>query len=81
VIDTNRGEDRAHIFLALGARHEGAPHLDPTEALEVSYHTPGALREMVRGGVIDSMASVAGIMLGLSTLSERKDISDVDPTQ
>jgi 8-oxo-dGTP pyrophosphatase MutT (NUDIX family) len=81
VIDTNRGEDRAHIFLALGARHEGTPHLDPTEALEVSYHTPSALREMVRGGVIDSMASVAGIMLGLSTLSERKDASDVDPTQ
>ena len=45
VIDTNRGEDRAHIFLALGARHEGAPHLDPTESLEVSYHTPDALRD------------------------------------
>jgi 8-oxo-dGTP pyrophosphatase MutT (NUDIX family) len=81
VIDTNRGEDRAHIFLALGARHEGAPHLDPTEALEVSYHTPDALREMVRGSVIDSMASVAGIMLALSTLSERKDTSDVDPSR
>ena len=57
------------------------PHLDPTEALEVSYHTPDALRDMVRGGVIDSMASVAGILLALSTLSERKEISDVDPTQ
>jgi 8-oxo-dGTP pyrophosphatase MutT (NUDIX family) len=81
VIDTNRGEDRAHIFLALGARHEGTPHLDPTEALEVSYHTPSALREMVRGGVIDSMASVAGILLALSALSERKKTSDADPTQ
>ena len=81
VIDTNRGEDRAHIYLALGTRHEGAPHLDPTEALEVSYHTPDALREMVRGGVIDSMASVAGILLALSALSERKETSDVDPTQ
>jgi 8-oxo-dGTP pyrophosphatase MutT (NUDIX family) len=81
VIDTNRGEDRAHIFLALGARHEGAPHLDPTESLEVSYHTPDALCTLVRSGAIDSMASVAGIMLALSTLSERKDTSDVDPTR
>ena len=69
VIDTNRGEDRAHIFLALGARHEGAPHLDPTESLEVSYHTPDALLAMVCRGEIDSMASVAGIMLGLNVLS------------
>jgi 8-oxo-dGTP pyrophosphatase MutT (NUDIX family) len=81
VIDTNRGEDRAHIFLALGARHEGAPHLDPTEALEVSYHTPDALRTMVGDGVIDSMASVAGILLALGALSERKELADVAPTQ
>ena len=81
VIDTNRGEDRAHIFLALGARHEGAPHLDPTEALEVSYHTPDALRDMVRSGAIDSMASVAGILLALNALAEHKERSDVEPTQ
>ena len=76
VIDTNRGEDRAHIYLALDARLEGTPHLDPTESLEVSYHTPGALREMVLRGAIDSMASVAGIMLALSALSDRDDASD-----
>lgn len=68
VIDTNRGEDRAHIFLALRARREGVPHLDPTESLEVSYHTPQALREMVLRGLIDSVASVAGIMLALDIL-------------
>ncbi len=73
VIDTNRGEDRAHIFLALDARHEGAPHLDPTESLEVSYHTPDALREMISRGAIDSLASVAGIMLALDSLSGRGD--------
>jgi 8-oxo-dGTP pyrophosphatase MutT (NUDIX family) len=71
VIDTNRGEDRAHIFLALGARPEGLPHLDPTEDLEVSYHTPQALREMVLRGEIDSLASVAGIMLALDVRSGR----------
>jgi ADP-ribose diphosphatase len=79
VIDTNRGEDRAHIFLALDARREGAPHLDPTESLEVSYHTPDALRAMVRSGVIDSMASVAGIMLALAVLSERDDTAHHNP--
>lgn len=73
VIDTNRGEDRAHIFLALGARPEGAPHLDPTEALEVSYYTPDALRDMVRSGMIDSMASVAGILLALNALGKYQD--------
>jgi 8-oxo-dGTP pyrophosphatase MutT (NUDIX family) len=69
VIDTNRGEDRAHIFLALSARHQGAPHLDPTESLEVSYRTPDDLRAMICRGEIDSMASVAGILLGLNALA------------
>lgn len=68
VIDTNRGDNRAHLFLALDARHEGSPHLDPTEALEVSFHTPAQLLELIRCGAIDSMASVAGIMLALPRL-------------
>jgi 8-oxo-dGTP pyrophosphatase MutT (NUDIX family) len=80
IIDTNRGEDRAHIFLALGARHEGTPHLDPTELLEVSYHLPGALREMVFRGEIDSMASVAGIMLALDALSDHDGASNDQPS-
>ena len=73
IIDTNRGEDRAHIFLALDVRHEGTQHLDPTEALEVSYHTPQALLAMVSRGEIDSMASVAGILLALDALAVRPD--------
>jgi 8-oxo-dGTP pyrophosphatase MutT (NUDIX family) len=73
VIDTNRGEDRAHIFLAQDARREGTPHLDPTESLAVSYHTPAELRKMVFDGGIDSMASVAGIMLALEALAEHHD--------
>lgn len=79
IIDTNRGRDRAHIFLAFGARHEGTAHLDPTEALEVSYHTPNALREMVRGGAIGSMASVAGILLALDALSAERAAADRGP--
>lgn len=68
VIDTNRGPNRAHLFLACGAHRDGEPHLDPTEALEISYHTPAQLRDMIRRGEIDSIASVAGIMLALDRL-------------
>ena len=68
IIDTNRGDDRAHLFLALDVRLDGTPELDPTEELAVSYHTPGELRAMVLRGQIDSMASVAGIMTALDVL-------------
>lgn len=68
IIDTNRGDTRAHIFLALNTRRAGEPHLDPTEALEVSYHTPAELRQMVYREEIDTLASVAGIMLALDKL-------------
>lgn len=70
VIDTNRGSDRAHLYLALGARRDGAAHLDPTEALEVSYHSPADLLEMVRRGEIDTLASAAGIMLAADSLAQ-----------
>lgn len=69
VLDANRGPNRAHLFLAVDARRAGDPHLDPTEALEVSYHTPAELREMVLRGEINSIASVAGIMLALDRLN------------
>ena len=68
VIDTNRGDTRAHVYLARDARRQGEPHLDPTEVLEISYHTPAELRERVVRGEIDSLASVAGIMLALDVL-------------
>jgi 8-oxo-dGTP pyrophosphatase MutT (NUDIX family) len=71
ILDTNRGPTRAHLFLAQGARLAGPQHLDPSESLEVSYHTPARLRQMVRDGEIDSIASVAGIMLALDFLSEK----------
>jgi 8-oxo-dGTP pyrophosphatase MutT (NUDIX family) len=69
VIDTNRGDASAHLFLALDARFDGPPALDSSEALEVTYHTPAELRDMVHQGQIESLASVAGIMLALEELS------------
>ena len=68
VVDSNRGDTRAHLFLALDARPGGAQELDPSEALEVSFHTPADLREMVTSGVINSLASVAAIMTALDAL-------------
>lgn len=70
VIDTNRGNDRAHIFLARNARPGGKPELDPTEAIDLTFHTPAELRAMVIGRQIESMASVAGIMLALDALRD-----------
>ncbi|MCX6029518.1 MAG: NUDIX hydrolase [Chloroflexi bacterium] len=68
VIDTNRGPDQAHIYLALDAHLDGPQELDPGEAIEVSYHTPAELRDMVLRGEITSMASVAGIMMAWDVL-------------
>lgn len=69
VIDTNRGDTRAHLYLARDARADGDQELDPTEALEVSYHTPAELRAMVHRGEIDSLATVAGIMMAWDALN------------
>jgi 8-oxo-dGTP pyrophosphatase MutT (NUDIX family) len=68
VIDTNRGDTRAHLYLARDAQPNSHQELDPTEVLEVSYHTPAELRQMVLRGEIDSLASVAGIMMGWDAL-------------
>jgi 8-oxo-dGTP pyrophosphatase MutT (NUDIX family) len=65
VIDTNRADTRAHLFLALDARQTVAQQLDPTETLTVSYHTPSELRSLVLSGAIDSLATVAAIMTAL----------------
>ena len=68
VIDTNRGADRAHVYLAQNARLAGPQELDASEALDLTYHTPAELRGMVLRGEITSLASVAGILLALDVL-------------
>jgi 8-oxo-dGTP pyrophosphatase MutT (NUDIX family) len=70
VIDSNRGDTRAHLYLALDVQPAGAQELDASEALEVSFHTPAELRAMVRSGTISSLASVAGIMAALDALRD-----------
>ena len=68
VIDTNRGGSSAHLFLATDAYAAGQPHLDATEDLEVRFHTPRELGDMVLSGEITSMASAAAVMMGLERL-------------
>jgi 8-oxo-dGTP pyrophosphatase MutT (NUDIX family) len=63
--DSNRGATAAHLFFATGARHDGEQELDASEAIEVSFHTPAALRQMLLDGTICSLGTAAGIALGL----------------
>jgi len=68
VIDSNRGDTTAHLYLAHDVRHAGPQELDSSEALEVSFCTPAELRRMVSTGEISSLASVAAIMTALDSL-------------
>jgi len=68
LINSNRGSNRAHLFLGTGARLIAAPRLDETESLTCTLHTPAELRAMVRRGEIETLASVAGILLALDRL-------------
>ena len=67
-INSNRGGNRAPVPRKRWARLVAAPRLDETECLTCTLHTPAELRAMVRRGEIESLASVAGIMLALDRL-------------
>jgi ADP-ribose pyrophosphatase len=70
VLDSNRGNTRCHLFLARDAVREGSQHLDATEELSVSFHRPSELLHLVLSGRIDSIGSVAGILLALRLLED-----------
>jgi ADP-ribose pyrophosphatase len=70
VIDSNRGNTRAHLFLAKAARQTDHQELDDTEDLNVTFHSLDELRAMVFAGGIESLASMAGIMMGLEALRD-----------
>jgi len=71
VLDTNRGDARAHLFLARGAHRVAEPKLDETEDLMTQFLTPGEIISMVRSGEIVCLASVACVMLALDVLGLR----------
>ncbi len=77
VLDANRGNMRCHLFLARGAVRNGSQHLDVTEELTVSFHRPSDLLHLVISGRIDSIGSVAGILLALRLLEGGEECPSV----
>jgi ADP-ribose pyrophosphatase len=69
VLDTNRSDARAHLFLARGANRVSTPRLDDTEDLITLSLTPAQLLAMVRSGEMDGIASVTCLLLALDALN------------
>jgi ADP-ribose pyrophosphatase len=69
VLDTNRSDARAHMFLARGANKVSTPRLDDTEDLITLSLTPAQLLAMVRSGEMDGIASVTCLLLALDALN------------
>ncbi len=68
VLDNNRGDTVAHLFLAIGVTGDGIQHLDPSEHIEVHLLPVGEVAERARAGKINSLASVANIFMALDAL-------------
>ena len=68
VLDSNRGNTRAHLFLARGARQVAVPHLDDTEDLATRFLAPDEILAMIRSGELDSIASVTCALLAVDVL-------------
>ncbi len=65
VLDTNRSNARAHMFVARGAHQVSTPQLDDTEDIVMQLFTPARLLAMVHSGEMDSIASVTCLLLAL----------------
>ena len=72
VIDSNRGLNQAHIFLALSARRAVAVNWDDTESLVYEYCSTQDVHQRVLRGEIDSLSSVAAVMLSLDYLRNNR---------
>jgi ADP-ribose pyrophosphatase len=71
LLNTNRNCDRTHLYLATDARLVAQPHLDDAEDIMLKLCTPDQLTEMIHSGEIETLATAAGVMLGLDALRER----------
>jgi 8-oxo-dGTP pyrophosphatase MutT (NUDIX family) len=70
IVDSNRGDTRAHLYLAADVTGDGAQELDETEEINVSYHTPAELRSMIARGEIETLATVACIASSIAILGK-----------
>lgn len=77
--DPNRSDNEFHFFLALGAERTSPQHLDATEDLVVHAVPAESLGTLLTERKIVSVASVAGIGLGLSALVQRGLIESLPP--
>ncbi|MCS7222121.1 MAG: NUDIX hydrolase [Anaerolineae bacterium] len=68
VLDSNRGEAAAHLFLAIGVAGDGVQHLDPSEHIEVHLLPVAEVAERARAGEINGLASVASVFMALDAL-------------
>ncbi len=69
VIDPNRSTNRFYYFLARRARRVAAPHLDPTEEIAIHLAPLAGLRDWLASRNT-SVATMAGVLLGLSALEQ-----------
>jgi ADP-ribose pyrophosphatase len=68
IVDSNRGDTRAHLYLATDVTGDGVQALDDTEEIDVSYHTAQDLQCMIERGEIETLATAACIALSIAIL-------------
>jgi ADP-ribose pyrophosphatase len=66
VLDTNRSDMTAHLFLAEGLRHAAEPRLDDTEALTQHRVPQSAIPELLRSGAMPNVACAAAWGMALA---------------
>jgi 8-oxo-dGTP pyrophosphatase MutT (NUDIX family) len=71
VLNPNRSRNRCHYFLAQNAHRVAEPDPDPTEELTVHLVPLGHLRDWLAQRN-PSLATMTGVLLGLSTLHQDK---------
>lgn len=68
VLDTNRADTTAHLFLARGLRRAADPHLDPTEDLSAHWAARAEIPGLLRSGALPNVACAAAWGLALAHL-------------
>ncbi len=66
VLDTNRSDTTAHLFLAEGLARAAEPHLDDTEAITLHQVPQSAIAALLRSGAMPNVACAAAWGLALA---------------
>jgi ADP-ribose pyrophosphatase len=68
VLDNNRGNARAHLFLARHTWAAGPSSLDDTEDLTIEFYGLAQLQDMIDKKRINSLPTVAALLMALQRL-------------